>query len=60
MILNLLKKNISFSKSDKIKAPGNIRKHYSPGIPIKLNSKDLMAIMLLLLLEKIQEKKALF
>ena len=34
-----LKKNISFSKSDKIKAPGNIRKHYSPGIPIKLNSK---------------------
>ena len=34
-----LKKNIAFSKSDKIKAPGNIRKHYSPGIPIKLNSK---------------------
>ena len=38
-IKSFLKKNISFSKSDKIKAPGNIRKHYSPGIPIKLNSK---------------------
>ena len=34
-----LKKKITYNKSVKIKAPGNLKKHYSPGIPIKLNSK---------------------
>ena len=35
----LLRKKITYNKSVRIKAPGNLKKHYSPGIPIKLNSK---------------------
>ena len=35
-----LKKKINFLKSSKkIRSPGNIKYHYSPGIPIKLNAK---------------------
>jgi L-threonylcarbamoyladenylate synthase len=39
-ISNVLKKKIYFYKGSKsIKAPGMLKRHYSPGIPIKLNQK---------------------
>jgi len=39
-IKKILKKNISIlKKSKKISSPGLLKKHYSPGIPIKLNCK---------------------
>tara|TARA_Y100000590_G_scaffold427832_1_gene538474 strand:- start:5434 stop:6387 length:954 start_codon:yes stop_codon:yes gene_type:complete len=39
-IAKVLRKNIPFSKKfSKINSPGLLRKHYSPGIPIKLNCK---------------------
>tara|TARA_B100000029_G_scaffold17456_1_gene17898 strand:- start:91 stop:1032 length:942 start_codon:yes stop_codon:yes gene_type:complete len=39
-IKKVLKKNISIlKKSKKISSPGLLKKHYSPGIPIKLNCK---------------------
>ena len=40
-IKKILKKNISIPKKlISIKAPGSLKKHYSPGIPIILNSKS--------------------
>jgi L-threonylcarbamoyladenylate synthase len=40
-ISRILKKRIKFSASNnKIKAPGMLKRHYSPGIPIKLNQKS--------------------
>ena len=39
-IAKILKKPIKFSgPNDKIKSPGMLKRHYSPGIPIKLNQK---------------------
>ena len=39
-ISKVLKKKISIlKKTNKIKSPGQLKKHYSPGIPIKLNCK---------------------
>jgi L-threonylcarbamoyladenylate synthase len=39
-VSNILKKKINIYKGSKIvRAPGMLRKHYSPGIPIKLNQK---------------------
>ena len=33
----ILKKNVQYSKTDKVNAPGRSKLHYSPGIPIRLN-----------------------
>jgi L-threonylcarbamoyladenylate synthase len=39
-INRVLKKNIKYySKNKKINVPGQLKLHYSPGIPIKLNAK---------------------
>ena len=39
-VSKVLKKKISIlKKTNKIKSPGQLKKHYSPGIPIKLNCK---------------------
>ena len=41
-ISKTLKKNINYrTKVNKINSPGQLKKHYSPGIPIKLNCKIL-------------------
>jgi|TARA_B100001093_G_scaffold399383_1_gene386850 L-threonylcarbamoyladenylate synthase len=40
IISNILKSKVSYKKNSvKIKAPGALRKHYSPGIPMMLNQK---------------------
>ena len=38
-IQKILGKKIFYKKSKKIRSPGNLKNHYSPGIPIKLNVK---------------------
>ncbi|MEC7136529.1 MAG: L-threonylcarbamoyladenylate synthase [Pseudomonadota bacterium] len=38
-IQKILGKKIIYKKSKKIRSPGNLKNHYSPGIPIKLNAK---------------------
>ena len=38
-IQKILGKKIIYKKSKKIRSPGNLKNHYSPGIPIKLNVK---------------------
>ena len=46
--------------SNKIKSPGQLKIHYSPGIPIRLNAKTVKDTEALLLLKKKKNEKKFF
>ena len=58
-IKKILQQNVRISfKNKKIQSPGLMKKHYSPGIPVKINQKTWWQISIYIL--KKHEKKKLF
>ena len=60
-IKKILKKKIQMNiNSNKIKSPGQLRLHYSPGIPIRLNAKNVKDTEAFLLIKKKKRMKKNF